>query len=487
MTRRLFLFEFRRLLRNPLLWAAAMVAVAVELDANWYWTPDWSVETVDITGGTLLVAAAILVMANVSTSRDVRHHMDEFLAALPGRPDHRTLAVASAAMAAGIVTSGTAIGAYGVVRLAQGPSAGTFDATEILGGIAAVATAAALGVALARWLPGLFAGPVVIAVIGLLTLLNRNLGGFGGWFLPLVLNRGPDWGVRPAAMHLAYLVAGGILLTAVALLRHGVRLAWLAVSVTALALTLVTGTAASGAPGLATMVVNPRTGADVVGARLPERYAGSAARVCVPRDAVTYCAFPGYDSWIPLWAAVVAPLAAAVPPAARAALPVVRQSTASWFAVDQDLHAAPTWMVWGRGDAQPPYRDMLAGDVAALVTGLAGTDRCDARGQARTVVALWLVGRATGAIPDAAPLTIDISQSGTSGASVAKSTIIGQLYGRTEAGYARRLLSTADSQARIWANWATLTDPRTTTEQARPLLGLAPEFGPEPVQEQPCD
>jgi hypothetical protein len=486
MTARLFEFETRRLLRNPLLWAAVVAAVAAELRANWYWTPDWSVETVDIAGGVLLVAAAILLTANVATSRDRRHHVDEFLAALPGRARHRTRSVTAAAVLVGTVTAGTAIGAYVAIRSAQGPSAGTFDAVEVLGGIAAVAAAGALGAALGRWLPSLVAGPVVIAVLGLLTLLNRNLGGFGGWFLPVVLNRGPDWGTRPAGPHLLYLLAVATLLTALALLRSRVRPAALTVATAALLLAVTAGTAATAAPGLVRMVADPRTGAAVVAMRLPERYAGSAARECLPRDGVTYCAFPEYVSWIPLWAAVVAPLAAAVPPAARGSLPVVRQSTASWFGLDRDLRAAPTWMVWGRGNARPAYRNMLAGDVAALVTGLAAKDRCDARGQARTVIGLWLVGQATGAVPAAAPLKIDISQSGAGGATVAKSTVLGQLYGAAEAGYARRLLSTPDSRARIWTNWSTLMSPGTTIERALPLLGLAPEFEPEAVQEQPC-
>ena len=487
MTRRLVLFETRRLLRNPLLWGVAVAAVAAQLDANWYWMPDWSVETVDITGAVLLIAAMILLTANVSTSRDTRHHMDESLAALPGRPDHRTRSVAAAAMLVGVLISSAAIGAYLAIRLAQGPSAGTFDPLEALGGVAAVAAAGAFGVALGRWLPGLFAGPVLIALLGLLTLLNRNLGGFGGWFLPLVLHRGPDWGVRPAGTHLMYLVAGGTLLTTLAMLRHRFRPAELAVAIGALALTAAAGTAASATSGLEKMVVDPRTKAEVVSPRLPERYAGTAARECVRRDAVTYCAFPEYVSWIPLWAAVVTPIVEAVPPAARERLPVVRQSTASWSQLDRDPRTAPTWMVWGRGNAQPAYRDMLAGDFASLATGLAAPDRCDARGQARTVIGLWLVGQATGTIPEARPLKIDISQSGTGEAAVAKSTILGQLYGGAESGYAQRLLARSDSRARIWANWSTLLSPTTTIDQALPLLGLAPEFDSEAVQEEPCE
>ncbi|GCD93422.1 hypothetical protein [Embleya hyalina] len=89
-------------------------------------------------------------------------------------------------------------------------------------------------------------------------------------------------------------------------------------------------------------------------------------------------------------------------------LPVVRQVTGSWsWFVDRPPHSVRTGPIRVRS---PAYRTMLAGGFAAEATWL-GTEGCDARGQARTVVALWLPGRAGYAI-DPGPVRMDLIPNG---------------------------------------------------------------------------
>lgn len=485
MTGPLVAFEGRRLLRNPFLWSAALVGLALFAYQAWDWAPDLTVDTVDLAGCALFLAGAVLLVANLATSRDGRYGMPETLAALPGRAPVRTRAVAVAAMAVGGALAVGLIGTGLAIRVGQGPVAGRFDAFEALAGIAAVTLAAALGVALARWLPGLIVGPVVLLGLALVTLLNRNLSGVGGWFLPLVLHHGVDWPQRPSALHLAYLVAGSVLLTAVALLRHRRRPVRLVAAAVAVGIAVLAGGLAAGSPEVDLRSARPGPDGTLVDPRVRDRYFGPDAYRCENRDAVTYCAFPGYVAWIPRWMAAVGPIAAAVPPAARSRLPVVRQQPASWFPAPSVRTAdtsAHTWLVWGEHAAGNAYRDWLAGEVAARVTGLAAADRCDARGQARTVIALWLLAQTTGSAAPPAPVTLQVSPI----TRINQSTLLGQLYGPAEAGYAGRLLAAPDARARIWANWPVLLEPTTTIEQALPLLGLRPESTPEPAGEQPC-
>jgi hypothetical protein len=485
MTRELFVFEGRRLLRNPLPWVAAVFGLAVFVFVTWDWAPDLTVDTVDLAGCALFLAAAVLLAANLATSRDGRHGMPETLAAMPGRAIERTRAVAAASIVVGAALAAALIGTGLAVRTSQGPVAGRFDLLEALAGIVTVALAAAAGVALGRWLPGLIMGPVVILTLAMVTLLNRNLSGIGGWFLPLVLHHGVDWPPRPSATHLAYLAACVVLFTAVALLCHRARPVRLVVTLAAAAVAALSGTIAASSPEVNLRSARPGPDGSIVDQRVRDRYFGPDAYRCESRDGVAYCAFPEYVAWIPRWAAAVGPIARAVPPAARSHLPVVRQQPASWTpsesvrAADRSAH---TWMVWGVNAAEHEYRNWLAGDVAAKVVGLGAAHRCDARGQARTIIALWLLGQTTGSAEPPDPVTLQASPM----TRIAKSTLLGQLYGPVETAYARRLLATPDARERIWANWPVLLDSRTTIEQALPLFGLRPEFPLEQPGEPPC-
>ncbi|GII00255.1 hypothetical protein [Planobispora takensis] len=487
--RSLFRFEARRLLRSPLLWGAAALCLGLRLYEVWEWLPDLNVEAVGMSGSMLLLAGAAMLAADLAASRDTRGGMPEALGALPGRAARRTGAVIGAAVAAGTGIAALVMAAYLVVRLVTGPAAGVFDPYEALSGVLAVPFAAALGALLGRWAPSPVAVPVTAFLLAFLTFLNSNQSGYGDWFLPVVPFHGPDWPARPSGLHAVYLAAAAVLFAAVALLRHGARPVRVVAALTAAAVAVPAGAVASArAPGAEirdwrTAVTGRVISSADAPAWVRERYVGPDTRRCEKHGSVTYCAFPGYEPWIPLWAAAVGPVAEALPPAERPGLPIVRQYTDSWWMHEEhDERFIGTFMGWGR--AQDANHGVLASNLVNRVTGLRppGPEACDARGQARTVVALWLLGQA---VPPE-PVREREIRLGTSHYATQQSPLGMVRYGAAELGYARRLLASPGFRERIWAHWETLLKPGTTIEQVLPLLGLRPEFAAEPVKGKPC-
>jgi hypothetical protein len=467
----LFAIELRRIARSPLVWLPALAALALALSAVWDLAPDMTIEPVRLQGWCLLLAAGVLLAAQLAGSRDRRDDTAEGLAALPLRADARIRAVALATGAVGSAAAAVVVGAYLAIRLAQGPVAGSPDPFELLAIVAATALAAALGVALARWAPSLLAAPVVVVGIAMLTLLNRNLGGFGDWFLPLDLHHDPDWPARPAGLHLLYLLAGVVLCWALALLHHRPRPLRIGLAVAALAVALPAAAVATSR--MPEVYREPPIGAppglSALDGRVRDDWFGAGAQTCERRAGVRFCAFRPYAPWIPLWSAAVEPVAAALPPAVRRRVPAIRQQTASWsWAVAPARGAVPIGLAWNRAD--DAYRLWLAGSVAATVTGLRAEEACDARGQARAVVALWLLAQGGHAVPAPAPVSIDLGRRihGTTG--LAMPTPIDAGYGSAEVHYAQGLLTVPDARARVRSQWDELM--RLPLARALPLLGL---------------
>ncbi|MEU7895203.1 hypothetical protein AB0B45_20370 [Nonomuraea sp. NPDC049152] len=236
-----------------------------------------------------------------------------------------------------------------------------------------------------------------MAVLGFLIYTNP-MNGPAGWLLPVMQDHRPDWPDRPSAVHLVYVLALAVAFGGIALLKHRVRLAPAAAVVVALAVAVPSGAIAAAEPSVA----RPSAGElslDDVDPRVRERYFGKDAHRCSVRQGITYCAYPGYEPWIPLWEQAVRPIAEALPAALGARMPRVEQTSYTWFfGDDSDTPMVRPPMTWGSLD----QRRMLAEDVALWATGLADAsarageiragERCDVRGQARTVVTIWLMG-----------------------------------------------------------------------------------------------
>lgn len=455
----LFLFELRRLTRSPLLWVPATLTAIVCTLWNRNLAFDLSTETIEIPTVMLILAAGTAYAACLATSRDQRHGMPSMLGALPVRADRRTTAVLQAAsLAAGamaaLVTATYLLGRWVVA----GPAVGRFDPFEALTGVAVAAFAAALGTAAARWIPTLFAAPLAIAFGAFLQIAASFLWSLepgGGWLAPVnpMMDLPEQAALRPSGWHLIYVAALAVLLGTAALLKHGAHQRRVVAAI------------AAAVVAVSSAVVATQRGSSDAGSSVP------TADRCQNIQDVRYCAYPDYTAWIPEWARAVRPVIDAAPPAVRDRVTQVRQSPGGSPAPEQTIHADT---VWGE-----TFRSRLTGEAAVRLVGLsprprAGSRleeaRCDASGQARTVVALWLMAQGS-------PLEHPAHRTELG---------FGIEAGESEVAYARQLLTAADTGERIRANWATLTHPKTTTEQALPLLGLRREAAGEGSELAAC-
>ncbi|MGW0197962.1 hypothetical protein [Nonomuraea sp. NPDC003201] len=479
MTRRLFLFEARRLVRHPLVWGATVLVLALQTSLSWDQQPDLTMDPVNATGLATCLAAAVLVVASLAASRDGRHGMPESLAGLPGRAEHRTRALLLATPLVAGLAAAVAMGGYLAIRLLSGPAGGRLDVWEPLTAVAAALLAATLGVAVGRWSPWLIAGPLVVAVLAFLIYMNPT-NGRARWLLPVMQVHQPDWPDRPSAAHLVYVLAAAAFFGGIALLRHRVRPLPAAAAVAALAAAVPSGATAASTRPPAEFPTNVELTVGHVDSRVRERYFGPHAYRCTVRQGLTYCAFPGYEPWIPLWEQAVQPVVAALPAALRARAPQVRQMSPNWSFTD-DSGVIRASMSWGH----PDQRTMLAEDVAFWATGLYDSAAkhfspsrraalCDVRGQARTVVALWLIGHVS---PPEARRQLHVDRN--------LGRLSGLDWGPAEIGYAKLLLASPGAREKVQANWDTLVKPTTTIDQALPLLGLDRTFN-APMGATPC-
>jgi hypothetical protein len=276
------------------------------------------------------------------------------------------------------------------------------------------------------------------------------------------VSEGPALPPRPTGWHAVYLVALLAVVVAAALLRHA-RIRAVPAVAAGLALAVAVGA----------WQMTLRTHPSVVTQEQLEAAQSPAAYRCERAGAVEYCAFHGYQDWIAHWRGAVEPVVAALPDTARAGLPRVRQMGTTWM-VDPD---APREVLvpsrWGRfSSAAAQSRADLAGAYAIAAVGLShgathvdlpASVTCQAGGQARLVVALWLAAQA---LPDGATrLDGDLITHQTQ-------------YGGPETDAARALLARPrdDVRALLSANWSRLTDPAAGFE----ALGLPPAPSPGP-------
>lgn len=432
-TWQLTLAEVGRLGRSPYPWAAVFATLALLTGLTWDQAPNLAAAAVNAEAATFVVAATVMLLANPATLRDQRPGVPEMLAALPSPAEVRTraLLVASAVLGGGLAV--LLIGAHLLIRLGQGPAVGRVDGVEVLAGVAAAALLSVAGVALGRWVPSPVAAPVALFLLGTVMLFGAAV--VAPWHLPVAVPYEFQAFGRPSLPRLAFLTALLVLVVALAMLRHGARLVRVGSLAVAAAWLVAAGlSVAHAAPPMWSRV---EPGGERAGYE-PDLH-------CTERAGVTYCHYPGFDDWVPLWERAAAPIAANLPPPERAGMPTVVQQHREWLArvVPGEVLVGTSW---GRGEAELVSRTRLAGSIAAEVTGLAADARefaggvswrtgCDGRGQARTVVALWLAGQAA----PLAPATMDGPERETSPLSN-----VG--YGDVELRYAEELLAREGTQ-----------------------------------------
>lgn len=445
--------EGRRLVRHPLLWAGVLLGgllLGAILGPHAFVLPR---ESVILQVAALPVAAGTLLAAHLATTRPRRDDADPLLVAAPATSAQRTagllLAVVGPLAVAVLLVAATLAG------MAAAGGVGPVDLVEAATAPALVALAGVVGVLLGRvapWLAAPWLALVVLAAVqfGLSMRQGEHLpltAVLAPAFLPGHLPFDPGAVVRPAAAHLVYLAGLVAAFTGGALAVTRPRRTGIAVAVVGVTIAGVGGWAQYRPPSQATV--------DAVAARVTDP---AASGTCVDRPPATrICAVDPYTGWIDRWTGPVAGvrtrLAAAGVPVD--ALDVIQRperleaadSLARWLGHPNPASAAPTRdlaeeatheaydeddpgeialaTIWPRDDDRAQL--VLALETARRAVGLPATvetdvplppgaaetseepdsrtstiqARCNAVGQAREVVAVWLAAQATLTTADA--------------------------------------------------------------------------------------
>ena len=493
--------EGPRLLRSPLVLVGFALNLAMTFGGPW--VSNLRTDSADSGFVFLLGAAGTLIASNLATLRGRRHGTEELFGADPAPPGARTgghlLAVAwPTALAVALLP--VTVGAAVVLRDAFGRP----DLADLAVGPLLVAGAGALGVLLARWAPSALAGPVACVGIAALELYLTS---------PAVLDDGLRWMAfwqgagdidllppRPSGWHVVYLVGLVAMAWVGALLRHGWRRPLVVAGATALAVVAGSTRMQAGTVTDEAWAARNRLLADPV-----------ATQVCQDGEAARYCYYPGYGPLVDRWSVVVEGVRRRVPEAAWPGATEVRQKFATQvYSPYDELHpvlpALPPWDAPDPDDGRlRPGTGWTTDGTADLSLGLAVASRavglpvvapapsavCDASGQGRAVVALWLAARST---PDAAGALRKLAEAppAVGGGVVvvpAEAVQAAVGWGREDLGYALALLERpADEvQAALARDWAQLTDPATTSTGVADTLGLSPAAVGRPADDLPPD
>jgi hypothetical protein len=343
---------------------------------------------------------ALLLAANRNLLRSRRDGTSELLATLPTAPRTRTTAALLAGWLPGlaIVAASTLslllflwrISGLEVVRLNYVGLAGVY--VLALGAVTA-------GVLVARWVPLPLAGA---AGVVLLILVNNQFDHLHPRWRWIRFAPEPDFGgrydIRPDGWHLLFVVALLVLGVGLALARHG-----LDGRVAALVLAGVVGAVTAG------WVSTRPPSAAAVADRVARLENPRAYEVCETTGIVEYCSWPDATEWVPVWREAVEGVLAAVPEGRRpASLAVVQRTESTVYddllpEVRAQLRPDVAWSYDGvihPGDemnVRVPHLTvayMTASELVGLPGSLARCCACDAGGQARGMIAMWLTAQA---------------------------------------------------------------------------------------------
>jgi hypothetical protein len=520
--------EAIRIIRHPLTIVGAVAGTALFVVATWTIAPVLNRDESLTNEALLPVAAAVLVVSHLATSRSLRHRTTELHDSSPSSTETETAAHLLSVVIAGMLFLILVAAQLAYLKTVGG--VGTPRPFVVLTGPAIVIFAGAVGVALGRWAPWPVAGPLaLIATVGIsLALLGDSAHKFQFYFSPFLPSENwaeavGEFNLRPAGWHLAYVLGlAGVAACAAFLRRVGV------VATIALAGALLFTSVA------AYEMTRPPTHAEK--RALTEMFVDAGdLRSCETHDGVRYCAYRNYTPWIDRWRAAVEPVLDAIPVGARP-----RQLVITQLPLGDEIYAGEAYVAgrmyermrrrgllggateihpglhWGRNGNEGEYSLALALEVAARVTGIETgfqitkedirllpprsrksieigrrARECFTFNQGRAIVALWLAAyphpdnegafsRALESTPYGPRPIADFFAAEQYALSGYRYQVLGGqsfiFWGNREAHYAGQLLSRTDDEVRseIQSNWARLTDPKTTSEEAAGILALEP-------------
>ena len=500
--------EGRQLLRNEVFIVGIAMSIAILVIFGVIWASDnlgaqnsWRYWLALLPVFTLPFAGLTMVAANLAALRSRRDGTEELFSSLPATDATRVVGHLGSVWMAFVIQAIFVIGNFlngwfitdhfGAVDMA---SIGDIAVSFML-----VASAVALAVALARWLPHPL---VALAALVALGIGGSAIGGIGGhhWSLTRQLSIWPrypdhDWAfaVRPNWWHAAYLLALATVVAVVAVARQRRDRPIAILAAVTVTLAAVTGFLQTrpmsdrDADRIASMIANPVT-----------------YSTCHTTDGLTLCAYQDYADITSVWANELSAPFAAVPPARQAdGFTVVwREPRLDRLdpAVQQRIDADALNARWDRDpatwngvaivgtDSAPVNRLALGLWSVGLPLVAAEDTPCSVSGQARGVVALWIA--AQGKSADAATSFVSGSWSGINNSdttfAIPSEWIDGYvwngdeippvLWSKNDIAAAQALvgIDVATVRDAIWADWAQWTDPTTSTDQLLATFGLEP-------------
>lgn len=507
--------ETRRLLRHPALlialaaYAAHWLHTSTATDADRY--PVLHDEARSGQVPLLFVAVGTFLAVHLAALRPGRDDTDELYGVQVLEPWRRTTAHLLSVIPAAVVAA--ALATARIAHLATRPGAVSRPAiSELATGPLVVLLAGVLAVCLARLTGSVAAGPLALAALGVLTVVGALNGtARARWLAPIAFEDQfratvpSDLLHRPAGLHLAYLLCCTTTLGVLALwhseraLWHNGRRSRLIYVALVAALLGVLATAAGQLRPL------PHS---VAAARAAAKTAPATAQKCATAGSVTYCAFPEYLGRRTQWARVTEQILRQLPESVKESHYYVRQHIAPeafapegttppapverWARDDRRAHTPGAVIVgteWG--PASDGGNSAVIGFAAAFAHravsgGPADADAVAKVCGARGIVTLWLAAQAT---PGTAAALRDHASRSYGGFTTFSplNANAGLVVPRGAVDMTLTLVDrpTGKTAARIKQSWTTLTDSRTSLDEAARIMGIP---APRPTSEEagPC-
>lgn len=222
----LALFEASRMLVHPITWVGVALSIWLMWTLGRNVAPILERDSVFLAGLVLPLAAATLLVANLSVLR--QRKTPEMLDASPGDVRRRILGVQVGVL--GPVLLATVVQAIGLIYLLIGGPIGSVVWLEFMGGPVAVALFGVGGTFLGRLLPHPIVPLVALVAVATLLLLARpdfgsnptsapaaNIEWLAPWMPPSAVAPIEELASRPSVLHLSYLIVLTVLLGAFAI------------------------------------------------------------------------------------------------------------------------------------------------------------------------------------------------------------------------------------------------------------------------------
>jgi hypothetical protein len=374
----------------------------------------WRQMSIGVAEGLVPLGWCLIALTNLAVLRDRRHHVDTMTDTMPSSLTARTGGHLLGGLV-GVPVSAALLVTFAIIKEMRADLNGSPDLLELAVGLLIVAGAAAVGVAVGRWLPwALFSVAAIVATVPIAGILGSGMNSGRARFLGFVANASselPGLDVRPRVLHLVWLLAWIGIVATIALARHsrGPRV-WGAAAL------LVVVAIAAGVGQV--MDISDEKAAD----RADLLNRPDAHQACETVDGVTYCAYPDTEENMGLWQATVAAVRGHVPESTARQDLIVSQRV-PWVTgnsncgpsetldmidatISDRVSVSDAWPADGAvhpglADEQGPcggtnYSGLFtAVQLGAWSVGLPPAqwgqgETCRADGQARSVIALWL-------------------------------------------------------------------------------------------------